>query len=102
MFPFYAQGAAQAIEDAAALALCLSVHRDDPELALDVYQRVRIPRAGRIQQLSHSRKDINHLPDGPEQQRRDAELCKGDALVRSGWIYAYDAEDAARQALSKS
>ena len=28
-----------------------------------------------------------------EQQRRDAELCKGDALVRSGWIYAYDAED---------
>jgi len=102
MFPFYAQGAAQAIEDSAALALCLAVHRDDPELALDVYQRVRMPRAGRIQQLSHSRKDINHLPDGPEQQRRDAELCKGDALVRSGWIYAYDAEDAARQALSKS
>ena len=99
--PFYAQGAAQAIEDAAALALCLAVHRNDPELALDVYQRVRIPRAGRIQQLSHSRKDINRLPDGPEQQRRDAELCKGDALVRSGWIYAYDAEDAARQALSK-
>jgi salicylate hydroxylase len=102
MFPFYAQGAAQAIEDAATLALCLAAHRDAPELAFDVYQRVRIPRAGRIQELSHSRKDINHLPDGPEQQRRDAELSKGDALVRSGWIYAYDAEAAAREALSKS
>ena len=101
MFPFYAQGAAQAIEDAATLALCLAAYRNDPELALDVYQRARIPRANRIQQLSHSRKDINHLPDGPEQQRRDAELSKGDALVRSGWIYAHDAEAAAREALAK-
>jgi salicylate hydroxylase len=101
MFPFYAQGAAQAIEDAAALALCLAEHRGDPELALDIYQGLRIPRAVRIQQLSHSRKDINHLPDGPEQQRRDAELRKGDALVRSGWIYGHDAEVAAREALSK-
>ena len=102
MFPFYAQGAAQAIEDAATLALCLAEHRGDPELALDVYQRVRIPRAARIQQLSHSRKDINHLPDGPEQQRRDAELSRGDALVRSGWIYAHDAEAVAREALAES
>jgi salicylate hydroxylase len=102
MFPFYAQGAAQAIEDAAALALCLAEHRSDPELALDVYQALRIPRAGRIQQLSHSRKNINHLPDGPEQERRDAELRKGDALVRSGWIYGYDVEVAAHEALSKS
>jgi 2-polyprenyl-6-methoxyphenol hydroxylase-like FAD-dependent oxidoreductase len=102
MFPFYAQGAAQAIEDAAILALCLAEHRGNPELALDIYQRVRIPRAGRIQQLSHSRKDINHLPDGPEQERRDAELRKGDALLRSGWIYAYDAEAAARGAVSKN
>jgi salicylate hydroxylase len=102
MFPFYAQGAAQAIEDAAALALCLAEHRGDPEHALAVYQQVRIPRAARVQQLSHSRKDINHLPDGPEQRQRDAELSKGDALVRSGWIYAHDAEAAAREALSKS
>jgi salicylate hydroxylase len=102
MFPFYAQGAAQAIEDAAILALCLAEHRGDPQLALDIYQRLRIPRAGRIQQLSHSRKDINHLPDGPEQERRDAELRKGDALLRSGWIYAYDAEATARSALSKN
>jgi salicylate hydroxylase len=102
MFPFYAQGAAQAIEDAAILALCLAEHRGDPQFALDIYQRVRIPRAGRIQQLSHSRKDINHLPDGPAQERRDAELREGDALLRSGWIYAYDAEAAARGALSKN
>jgi FAD binding domain len=34
MFPFYAQGAAQAIEDAATLAICLATERDNPEQAL--------------------------------------------------------------------
>ncbi|MGQ4618916.1 FAD-dependent monooxygenase [Nocardia sp. R7R-8] len=101
MFPFFAQGAVQAIEDAAALAQCLSAGSGDPERALAVYEEIRIPRAGRLQQLSHERKDINHLPDGPEQQRRDAELGAGDALVRSGWIYEYDAEAAAREALAR-
>jgi salicylate hydroxylase len=98
MFPFYAQGAAQAIEDAAALAVCLAENRDDPGRALDIYQELRMPRAGKIQTLSHARKDINHLPDGPEQIERDAELAGADALVRSGWIYGHDAEAAAREA----
>ncbi|MFC9664094.1 FAD-dependent monooxygenase [Nocardia sp. NPDC127606] len=100
MFPFFAQGAVQAIEDAAALAQCLAAE-SDPARSLAVYERIRIPRAGRLQQLSHDRKDINHLPDGPEQRQRDAELGKGDALVRSGWIYQYDAETAAKEALTR-
>ncbi|MGI5219104.1 FAD-dependent monooxygenase [Nocardia sp. CA-290969] len=101
MFPFFAQGAVQAIEDAAALAQCLAGEPENPEKALSVYEQLRIPRAGRLQQLSHERKDINHLPDGADQQRRDAELGAGDALVRSGWIYGYDAEAAAREALAQ-
>lgn len=101
MFPFFAQGAVQAIEDAAALAQCLAAESGDPEQALAVYEQIRIPRAGRLQQLSHERKDINHLPDGPEQRRRDMELGEGDALVRSGWIYEYDAEAEAREVLAQ-
>jgi salicylate hydroxylase len=99
MYPFYAQGASQAIEDGAALAQCLAAYPDDPELALQIYQQIRIPRAVQIQRLSRERKNINHLPDGPAQQRRDVELARGDALERSGWIYGYDAEAAAQEAL---
>ncbi len=100
MFPFFAQGSVQAIEDAAALAQCLGAHRNNPALALQAYQHMRLPRTSRLQALSHGRKDINHLPDGPAQQARDAELAQGDALQRSGWIYGHDAEAAAREALA--
>jgi salicylate hydroxylase len=98
MFPFYAQGAAQAIEDAATLAICLATERDDPEQALKRYESVRILRTTSIQQLSHTRVQSNHLPDGPQQQARDADLLEADPLVRNGWIYGYDAEAAAQGA----
>jgi salicylate hydroxylase len=91
MFPFYAQGAAQAIEDAAALAVCLAAEHGQPEQALKRYESVRIERTARIQQLSHARVESNHFPDGPRQQARDAHLAEADPLVRNGWIYSYDA-----------
>ncbi|MFI5664084.1 FAD-dependent monooxygenase [Streptomyces sp. NPDC051684] len=40
MFPFYGQGAAQALEDAAVLARCLTAHEDAPALALARYESV--------------------------------------------------------------
>ncbi|MFF0156930.1 FAD-dependent monooxygenase [Streptomyces sp. NPDC005263] len=92
MFPFFAQGAAQSIEDAAVLARCLAESTDDPERALKRYEAVRIERTTRLQQISHARRDINHLPDGPEQQARDTALAGSDPLVGNGWIYGYDAE----------
>jgi salicylate hydroxylase len=95
MFPFYAQGAAQAIEDAASLAVCLATERGDSEQALKTYESLRVARTTRIQQISHSRVESNHLPDGPQQQARDADLAEADPLVRNGWIYGYDAEAAA-------
>lgn len=94
MFPFFAQGAAQSIEDGAVLACALAASPDDPEHALKRYETARIDRTTRLQQVSHGRRDINHLPDGPEQQARDAALADSDPLVRNGWIYGYDAEDA--------
>ncbi|WP_330293095.1 FAD-dependent monooxygenase [Streptomyces sp. NBC_00576] len=93
MFPFFAQGAAQSIEDAAVLARCLAAAADDPEQALKHYESARIERTTRLQQVSHDRRDINHLPDGPEQQARDAALAGSDPLVGNGWIYGYDAEE---------
>ncbi|MFI1030489.1 FAD-dependent monooxygenase [Streptomyces sp. NPDC020951] len=93
MFPFFAQGAAQSIEDAAVLARCLAASLDDPEQALKQYESARIERTTRLQQASHARRDINHLPDGPEQQARDAALAGSDPLVSNGWIYGHDAEE---------
>ena len=72
MFPFFGQGAAQAIEDAATLARCLSANPADPPAALRRYAELRIPRTTRLQEVSHARERINHLPDGPDQRARDA------------------------------
>lgn len=90
MFPFFAQGAAQAVEDAAVLARCLAEGADDPAAALRRYEGIRIPRTTRLQSVSHGRAHINHLPDGPEQQARDELYAREDPLVVNGWIYGYD------------
>jgi salicylate hydroxylase len=92
MFPFFGQGAAQAIEDAAVLARCLAAWPGDPAAALARYQELRIPRTTRLQEVSHARAHVNHLPDGPEQRARDASFTGVDPLAASGWIYAYDPE----------
>lgn len=93
MFPFYAQGAAQAVEDAAVLARCLADGIDDPAAALGRYERLRVPRTERIQTVSHARSHLNHLPDGPEQRARDVAFTQQDPLVANAWIYSYDPED---------
>jgi len=92
MFPFFGQGAAQAIEDAATLARCLSANPADPPAALRRYEELRIPRTTRLQEVSHARARINHLPDGPDQRARDAGFTNVDPLAANAWIYAHDAE----------
>ena len=91
MFPFLAQGAAQAIEDAAVLAGCLAEEEADPAAALSRYEAIRKPRTTRVQRISHERQHINHLPDGPAQQARDAAFAGEDPLAHNGWIYGHDA-----------
>jgi salicylate hydroxylase len=92
MFPFFAQGAAQAMEDAAVLSRCLVDDLDDPARALRRYETLRIPRTSRLQQVSHARSLINHLPDGPQQETRDRAFADADPLLGNGWIYEYDTE----------
>lgn len=90
MFPFFGQGAAQSIEDAAVLARCLANGMGNPAAALRRYEELRIPRTTRLQAVSHGRSQINHLPDGPEQRKRDAAFAQQDPLVVNAWIYEYD------------
>jgi salicylate hydroxylase len=93
MLPFMAQGAAQAVEDGATLTACLTRGEDVPE-ALRLYEELRLPRASKIQGLSAANKIRFHLPDGPEQEERDAQMSSGStdwSLKAVAWIYGHDA-----------
>ena len=91
MLPFFAQGAAQAIEDAAVLADCLAgVAAEQVPQALQRYEARRRPRASQVQAMSRGREIRNHLPDGPEQVERDAAFAQGDPLRQSAWLYGHD------------
>jgi salicylate hydroxylase len=93
MLPFMAQGAAQSIEDGAALAALLKVMPDDVPGALRRYEEVRKPRATRLQEASAANRKRFHLPDGPEQQARDKAMAtSGDrSIANIGWLYSHDA-----------
>lgn len=103
MLPFFAQGAAQAVEDAVELAACL---RDaDPgsvPAALQRYESIRRPRASQVQRMSRGRELRNHLADGPEQQQRDREFASGDPLRQSAWLYGHDLDADLRQSNTAS
>ena len=95
----FAQGAAQAIEDAVVWAGCLREARSDSIVAaLLRYEALRKPRASRVQRLSRTRGepwprgDGWHLPDGEEQRQRDARFVQADPLRTNAWLYAHDAE----------
>jgi salicylate hydroxylase len=95
MLPFMAQGAAQAIEDGATLAACLSkLGTQDMARTLKRYQALRLPRASRLQAMSARNKARFHLPDGPEQRRRDREMAGGGtdwSFAAIAPIYGHDA-----------
>ena len=93
MLPFMAQGAAQSIEDGAALASLLAAMPDDVPAALRRYEEIRKPRATRLQEASANNRIRFHLPDGPEQQARDQAMAtSGDrSIANIGWLYLHDA-----------
>ena len=101
MLPFMAQGAAQALEDGAALTACMIAVPDVAD-ALRLYESVRLPRASRLQELSRINKTRFHLPDGPEQLERDEQMAAGStdwSLTAVEWLYAHDAAEIDAQAL---
>jgi len=95
MLPFQAQGANQAIEDAVVLAICLAdAGSGGLSTALRRYERIRLPRATRVQRQSRANAETFHLVDGDAQRRRDTTAATSSGLDRHEWLFGYDAEQA--------
>lgn len=91
MLPYQAQGASQAMEDAAVLAEELgAVTRADIPSALARYVSRRSKHAGMVQDASLRNKDFYHLPDGQEQEERDQKLAafNGESDVSYHWLWS--------------
>ena len=94
MRPFLAQGAAMALEDAAALGQALKDLRDprrDLPAALTQYAQERWQRSARVQARSRRNGQIYHL-DGPLRWGRDLALqALGARLMDLPWLYGHRA-----------
>ncbi|KAB2575665.1 FAD-dependent monooxygenase OpS4 [Lasiodiplodia theobromae] len=117
MLPYMSQGAAMAVEDAAAIAEALSLinNRKQVPNALKCFEKERMKRAGDMQTASLLNGVIWHFPDGPKQRARDESMraeVEGRIFSESAnqwsdpatqaWCYGYDAEDAIRKAWKAS
>jgi 2-polyprenyl-6-methoxyphenol hydroxylase-like FAD-dependent oxidoreductase len=97
MLPYLGQGACQALEDGVVLANAIDKMPEDLPGALQLYERVRRPRASRVVLYARERGVDNHLVSPIAAWKRDAMIAlrkrftsdvggRGDA-----WIPAYDA-----------
>jgi salicylate hydroxylase len=87
MRPYLAQGAGMAIEDAAALAHCLSETPDQIAHALARYAQLRWQRNARVQARAIRNGEIYHLK-GVRQLGRDLALkLLGAKLMDMPWLY---------------
>jgi salicylate hydroxylase len=88
MVPFLAQGAAQAIEDAGAIARILAQVQDIPT-ALSMYSRDRVARVGQVQREALKLGRIYHM-GGPWALARDMTMrllgARG-VIERYDWLY---------------
>ena len=88
MLPFLAQGAAQAIEDAGALAECLAAASEIPA-ALAAYSKRRLARVVRVQQAAADQARLYHLAGAAALIRDLGMRALGPErlLQRYDWIY---------------
>ncbi|MCL6633873.1 MAG: FAD-dependent monooxygenase [Alicyclobacillus herbarius] len=93
MYQYMAQGACQAIEDAACLALSLKAVDMDIEKAFAIYQQERIPRTARIQTSVRTWGDIIHTHDATAALLRNTIMSNRspDDFQFVDWIYGYNA-----------
>ncbi|CAK3929533.1 related to salicylate hydroxylase [Lecanosticta acicola] len=114
MLPYMSQGAAIAVEDAAALAEAIHLISAEDQVphTLKVWETVRRLRAHEMQQASELNSVLWHFADGPEQEARDASMeaeVDGRQIIDSSanqwsdgatqrWCYAYDCEEEIRRA----
>ena len=104
MMPFYAQGAAQSIEDAYVLAGCLAATPDEPEAALQRYVQLRQPRTAWMQDLSRREEELYQMTDTAAIAARNASMRTNRIPEQASFppeqlrLYGYDAEAVLRAA----
>jgi len=104
MMPFYAQGAAQSIEDAYVLAGCLAATPAEPETALQRYVQLRQPRTAWMQDLSRREEELYQMTDVPSITARNARMRTNRTPELASFppeqmrLYGYDAEAVLRAA----
>jgi salicylate hydroxylase len=97
MLPYLGQGACQAMEDGVVLAAALDSMPEDLPGALQLYERVRLPRASRVVLSARERGEDNHLVSPVKAWKRDIMIAlrrrfSSDKTGRGGsWIAEYDA-----------
>ena len=92
MLPYLAQGAAMALEDAAALAQCMQSATAVPQ-ALRAYEQQRMPRTQCVVNTARRNGHIFHLR-GPLAVARNAVLAlKGTEVLGLPWLYAHSPRD---------
>ena len=74
MLPYLAQGANSSLEDGAVLGGVLGYVKTKDQIgeAVQLYERLRKARGEAIVKQTFEQRDSFHMPDGPEQERRDA------------------------------
>jgi len=98
MMPFYAQGAAQSIEDAYVLAGCLAASMDQPVAALERYVKLRQPRTAWMQGLARREEQSYQTNDAVEIAARNARMRENRIPESATFppeqerLYGYDAE----------
>jgi salicylate hydroxylase len=98
MMPFYAQGAAQSIEDAYVLAGCIAAARDAPVAALQRYVKLRQPRTAWMQGLARREEQLYQTSDAQEIAARNARMRENRIPESAIFppeqerLYGYDAD----------
>jgi len=92
MMPFLAQGAAQAIEDAAALGRAFAKHGDRLNMAFAAYESARTARAAAVVNASRRQGAIYHMGGPMAAARNFAMRSLGPHRLMAGmdWLYDYE------------
>lgn len=91
--PYLAQGACQAIEDAAVLTRLLRRHERDLPQGLKEYEQRRKPRTTKVQSIARAAEGWWHESDPQRAAARDGMfrgITRLDPLTESTWAWLYD------------
>jgi 2-polyprenyl-6-methoxyphenol hydroxylase-like FAD-dependent oxidoreductase len=87
MLQYVAQGACQALEDAAALADQIARHGNDIARAFHQYRLARYPRAALVQMTARGFGDVIHAPGAPARIRNALAQHANEEFFYFDWLY---------------